>query len=97
MHGSHGKERAQKRAPKRHHPKAVSRRSAASRRVAEERRVTFSAALVFLAERGVKADREAQEKLKHSYRQYIKEQDPEKKLAVGDDLIRSIFGADSVA
>jgi hypothetical protein len=68
-----------------------------ARRVAEERRLTFSAALVFLAERGVKAEREAQEKLKHTYRQYIKEQDPEKKLAAGDYLIRSIFGADSVA
>jgi DnaJ-domain-containing protein 1 len=68
-----------------------------ARRVAEERRVTFSAALVYLAERGVKAEREAQEKLKRTYKQYIKEQDPEKKLAAGDDLIRSIFGADSIA
>jgi len=43
------------------------------------------------------ARREAQEKLKHAYRQYVKEQNPEKKLAANDDLIRSIFGADSIA
>jgi hypothetical protein len=68
-----------------------------ARRVVEERRLTFSGAIVFLAERGAKAEREAQETLRRNYRRYLKEHDPEKKLQAGDDLIRSIFGPDAVA
>jgi hypothetical protein len=71
--------------------------AAETRRVAEEKHLTFSAALVSLAERGVRAEREAQENLRRSYRRYLKERDPERKLQAGDDLIRSIFGADAVA
>ena len=68
-----------------------------ARRVAEEKHLTFSAALVFLAERGIKAEREAQANLKRNYQLYLKEQDPTKKLQAGDDLIRSIFGIDAIA
>ncbi|HEY3458193.1 MAG TPA: hypothetical protein VGK64_26670 [Bryobacteraceae bacterium] len=75
-------------------PKAL---AAEARRVAEAKHLTFSAALVFLAERGVRAEREAQETLQRNYRRYLKEQDPGRKLQAGDDLIRSIFGADAIA
>lgn len=67
------------------------------RRLAEEKRLTFSGAVVFLAERGAKAEREAQKNLRRSYRNYMKEHDPEKKLKAGDDLIRSVFGTDAIA
>ncbi|HEX3683584.1 MAG TPA: hypothetical protein VHU83_13685 [Bryobacteraceae bacterium] len=68
-----------------------------AKRVAQQKRLTFSAALVFLAERGAKAEHEAEFALRRNYRRYLKEQDPAKKLQAGDDLIRSIFGADSIA
>jgi hypothetical protein len=68
-----------------------------ARRIAQEKRLTFSAALVFLAERGAKAEREAQLSLRRNYRRYLTEKDPAKKLQAGDDLIRSVFGPDAVA
>jgi hypothetical protein len=71
--------------------------AAEARRLAKAKHLTFSAALVFLAERGVRAEREAQENLQRSYRRYLKERDPERKLQAGDDLIRSVFGADAIA
>jgi hypothetical protein len=71
--------------------------AAEARRVVGEKRLTFSGAIVFLAERGAKAEREAQENLRRNYRRYLKEHDPKKKLQAGDDLIRAIFGSDAVA
>ena len=68
-----------------------------ARRVAEQKRLTFSAALVFLAERGARAERDAQRTLRRNYRRYLTESDPAKKLEAGDDLIRSIFGTDAIA
>ena len=68
-----------------------------ARRLAEEKHLTFSAAIVFLAERGAKAERDAKETLRRNYQRYLKEQDPKKKLQAGDDLIRSVFGADAIA
>ena len=66
-------------------------------RVAKERQVTASRALVALAERGVRAEAEAKAQLKASYRRFIEEQDPAVKNEAGRDLIRSIFGTDSIA
>ena len=67
------------------------------RRVASERRLTVSRALVSLAERGVRAERDARENLKRSYLRFVKEKDPSKKDEVGRDLIRAIFGEDGIA
>jgi len=67
------------------------------RRVAKERHVTVSRALVALAERGVRAEAEAKEQLKASFNRFLSEDDPARKSEAGRDLIRSIFGEDSVA
>ena len=67
------------------------------RRVAKERHLTISRALVTLAERGVRAERDAKENLKESYRIFLKEKEPSKKEKAGKDLIRAIFGKDAIA
>ncbi|MBM3774877.1 MAG: hypothetical protein FJW37_06880 [Acidobacteria bacterium] len=67
------------------------------RRLAKERRVTMSRALVGLAERGVRAEAEAKQQLKSAYRRFIEESDPARKNEAGRDLIRSIFGKESIA
>jgi predicted DNA-binding ribbon-helix-helix protein len=67
------------------------------RRVAKERRLTISRALVTLAERGVRAEQEAKENLKSAYRRFLKEKEPSKKEEAGRDMIRAIFGKDSIA
>jgi len=66
-------------------------------RVAKERHLTISRALVALAERGVRAEADAKTQLKASYRRFIEEKDPTLKNDAGHDLIRSIFGTDSIA
>ena len=67
------------------------------RRVANERHVTMSRALVVLAERGVRAEAEARQQLKAAYRNFIDAAEPELKNEAGRDLIRAIFGKDSIA
>ncbi len=67
------------------------------RRTAKEQRVTMSRALVALAERGVLAEVEAKEQLKSSYNRFLAENDPGRKNEAGKDLIRAIFGKDSIA
>ena len=67
------------------------------RRVAKERQVTMSRALVGLAERGVCAEAEAKQQLKSAYRSFIEETAPERKNEAGRELIRAIFGTDSIA
>jgi hypothetical protein len=67
------------------------------RRLAKERHVTMSRALVALAERGVRAEAEAKLQLKTAYRNFIEESEPERKNEAGRDLIRAIFGKDSIA
>jgi hypothetical protein len=67
------------------------------RRVAKERQVTISRAIVALAERGVRAEADAKEQLKASYRRFIDEKELSLKNEAGRDLIRSIFGTDSIA
>ena len=66
-------------------------------RVARERHVTASRALVALAERGVRAEAEAKAQLKASYRRFIEEKEPALRNEAGLELMRSIFGADSIA
>jgi hypothetical protein len=67
------------------------------RRVAKERHVTMSRALVALAERGVRAEADAREQLRLSYRRFLDESEPTRKDQAGRDLIRAIFGKDSIA
>lgn len=67
------------------------------RRVAKERHVTMSRALVTLAERGVLAEIEAKRQLKANFDRFLGENDPARKNEAGRDLIRSIFGKDSIA
>ena len=67
------------------------------RRVARERHLTMSRALVVLAERGVRAEMEAKQQLKAAYRNFVEEAEPERKNEAGRDLIRAIFGKDSIA
>ena len=67
------------------------------RRVASERHLTVSRALVSLAERGVRAERDAKENLRTSYLRFVKEKDPSQKDEAGRDLIRAIFGEDGIA
>lgn len=67
------------------------------RRVAQDRNLTMSRALVALAERGVRAEVEARENLKATYRRFMKEQEPARKEEAGKDLIRAIFGKDAIA
>jgi hypothetical protein len=67
------------------------------RRVVRERHVTMSRALVILAERGVRAETEAKQQLKATHRSFVEASDPELKNEAGRDLIRAIFGKDSIA
>jgi len=67
------------------------------RRVAKERHLTISRALVTLAERGVRAERDARENLNKSYQIFLKEKEPSKKEEAGKNLIRAIFGKDAIA
>lgn len=67
------------------------------RRVARERHLTMSRALVVLAERGVRADTEGKQHLKTAYRTFIEDAEPDRKNEAGRDLIRAMFGKDSIA
>ena len=57
----------------------------------------MSRALVDLAERGVRAEAESKQQLKVAYHNFVEESEPERKNEAGRDLIRAIFGKDSVA
>jgi len=67
------------------------------RRVARDRHVTMSRALVVLAERGVRAEKEAKQQLKATYRNFVEASEPEVRNEAGRELIRAIFGKDSIA
>jgi len=67
------------------------------RRIARERHLTMSGALVSLAERGVRVELEAKEKLNTVYWRFLDEREPARKDEAGKDLIRAIFGKDAIA
>jgi hypothetical protein len=71
--------------------------AAAVRRVAKERHLTMSRALVSLAERGVRAELDAKENLRTTYKLFLNEQEPARKNQAGKDLVRAIFGKDAIA
>ena len=67
------------------------------RRITRERHLTVSRALITLAERGIRAEREAKKELRKAYQRFISEAEPTQKNAAGKDLIRAIFGKDALA
>jgi hypothetical protein len=67
------------------------------RRVARQRRIPVSRALVSLAEQGLQVEAEAKERLGVAYARFLTENDSECKGAAGKELIRAIFGKDSIA
>jgi len=67
------------------------------RRVARERHLTIGRALVELAERGIQMESEANHKLDAAYDRFMRDQDPAPKSQAGKNLIRAIFGKDSIA
>jgi hypothetical protein len=67
------------------------------RRVAKDRQMTMSNALVSLAERGIRAERDAKAAVKSAYERFMGEQDFHRKEEAGKELIRAIFGKDSIA
>ena len=67
------------------------------RRVARERHLTIGRALVELAERGVQTELEANDKIDAAYEQFMRDQDTAHKSQAGKNLIRTIFGKDSIA
>jgi hypothetical protein len=67
------------------------------RREAKQRHLTMSRALVSLAERGARADLDAKANLKATYKRFMEEQEPTRKNAAGEDLIRAVFGKDAIA
>jgi hypothetical protein len=66
-------------------------------RVARKKHLTKSRALVVLAQRGVEAEAAARDSLNATYRRFLSEADPGRKGEAGKDLIRAIFGKDSIA
>jgi len=64
------------------------------RREAKQRHLTMSRAL---AERGARADLDAKANLKAAYKRFMDEQEPTRKNAAGEDLIRAVFGKDAIA
>lgn len=66
-------------------------------RVARKKHLTMSRALVVLAQRGVEAEAAARKSLNATYQRFMSEADPERKSEAGKDLIRAIFGKESIA
>jgi hypothetical protein len=66
-------------------------------RVAKKEHLTRSRALVVLAQRGLDAEAAARDHLNTPYRRFMSEADPGRKDEAGKDLIRAIFGNDSIA
>src|SRR6266568_3657672 len=66
-------------------------------RVARKKHLTMSRALVMLAQHGVEAEAAARDNVNATYRRFMSEEDPGRKGETGKDLIRAIFGKDSMA
>ena len=65
--------------------------------MASAQHLTMSRALVALAERGLRAEAEAKEQVRSSYDRFLGESDGALKDEAGRELIRAIFGKDSIA
>jgi hypothetical protein len=65
--------------------------------VAKKEHLTASRALVALAQRGLDAEASARAHLDSKYRRFLSETHPDRKGEAGKDLIRAVFGKDSIA
>ncbi|HEX4227511.1 MAG TPA: hypothetical protein VHZ07_02495 [Bryobacteraceae bacterium] len=65
-------------------------------RIAVEQHWSFPEAVVFLVKRGVKAQQEAERTVAESYDRFMNS-DADAQQKNGDDLMRAIFGPESVA
>ena len=65
-------------------------------RIAAEQHWTFPEAIVFLVKRGVKAQQDAEAAVAHTYERFMQADGAEEEKT-GDDLIRAIFGPESIA
>ncbi|MGA8027737.1 MAG: hypothetical protein WB992_11370 [Bryobacteraceae bacterium] len=68
-----------------------------AQRIAGEHNWSIDEAIVFLAKVGAASQRKAEANLQARYREFMDETDPEKQSQAGDEMIRAIFGPDSVA
>jgi hypothetical protein len=66
-------------------------------RMSKEQHWTFEKALLVLLKRGVAAQRAAEKDIENKYESFLKETDADRAENAGDDLIRSVFGTDSIA
>ena len=67
------------------------------RRVAKQRRIPISRAMVSLAEESVNAHLARERRLVEAYDRLVKETDPQRINAAGDDLMNAIFGSGAFA
>jgi hypothetical protein len=65
-------------------------------RIAAQQHWTFPEAVVFLIKRGAKAQQEAEENVENNFNRFM-EADANQRQQAGDDLIRAIFGPESLA
>jgi hypothetical protein len=56
-----------------------------------------SQVVVMLARLGAKSQRKMEKQLHSSYEAFMRENDPQERDHLGDDMIRSIFGPETVA
>ena len=66
-------------------------------RIAAEQHWSFPEAVVFLVKRGVKAQEEAERSIALSHERLINAETPEEQQKASNDLIRTIFGPESIA
>ena len=66
-------------------------------RIAAEQHWSFSEALLFLLKRGVKAQEESERAIEASHDRFMRATGTEEQEHTGNDLIRAIFGPESVA
>jgi hypothetical protein len=66
-------------------------------RIASEQHWSFPEAVTFLVKRGVEAQQESERAVEASHQRFIDAETPEEQAKAGNDMIRTIFGPDSVA
>lgn len=70
---------------------------AEAQRIAGEQNWSMNEAIVFLATVGAASQHQAEANLRTRYNNFMNETDPEKQSRAGNEMIRAIFGPNSVA
>jgi hypothetical protein len=70
--------------------------AAVASRIAAEQHWSFADAVLFLVKRGVKAQEAAERTVADRYERFMKS-DVKEQQTTGDDLIRAVFGPESIA